>query len=124
MQYGSSNFQIISDWERCSNKTHFLNFKEAANGSGDAIDVTSADASTVEVKNEEEKDEPPSAKKKRSEGRSQKKSKATPVDDMESKGRLHRDMAKLLHYCQFLSWIDAVCSMCLVCIQKLLRQLS
>ncbi|XP_046883739.1 poly [ADP-ribose] polymerase 2 isoform X2 [Hypomesus transpacificus] len=58
---------------------------EAANGSGDAIDVTSADASTVEVKNEEEKDEPPSAKKKRSEGRSQKKSKATPVDDMESK---------------------------------------
>ncbi|XP_067109063.1 poly [ADP-ribose] polymerase 2 [Osmerus mordax] len=58
---------------------------EAANGSGDAIDATSEDASTVEVKNEEEKDEPPSAKKKRSEGRSQKKSKAMPVDEMESK---------------------------------------
>ncbi|XP_041697233.1 poly [ADP-ribose] polymerase 2 [Coregonus clupeaformis] len=56
---------------------------ESLNG-GDAVDLTQQDASPVQIK-EEEMEEQPNAKKKRGEGRSQKKSKAMPVDEAESK---------------------------------------
>lgn len=57
---------------------------ESLNG-GDAVDLTQQDASPVQIK-VEEMEEQPIAKKKRGEGRSQKKSKVMPVDETESKG--------------------------------------
>ncbi|XP_055722375.1 poly [ADP-ribose] polymerase 2 [Salvelinus fontinalis] len=56
---------------------------ESLNG-GDAVDLTQQDASPVQIK-VEEMEEQPIAKKKRGEGRSQKKSKVMHVEEMESK---------------------------------------
>lgn len=56
---------------------------ESLNG-GDAVDLTQQDASPVQIK-VEEMEEQPIAKKKRGEGRSQKKSKVMPMDETESK---------------------------------------
>lgn len=56
---------------------------ETSNGGGGAF--TSEDASLVQVKEEEEEEEQPIAKRKRSEGKSQKKGQVMPVGEVESK---------------------------------------
>lgn len=60
---------------------------ESLNGDGDVVDLTSQDASPAQAKEEEETtQEQPAAKKKRGGGgKSQKKTKAMPVDEVDSK---------------------------------------
>ncbi|KAM6948792.1 poly [ADP-ribose] polymerase 2 [Aplochiton taeniatus] len=80
----------INPMTKYKRKIRSLTLKpENLNGDGDSLDLTSPDANSVQVKKEEDKDEEveeeqPVTKRKRVQGKSQRKMKEMPSDEMQS----------------------------------------